>query len=116
MCGEAAPCRELRIVLYLMKTAKPGALSQQDILCILKISLYKSPGHMCPHYAGPVVICVMEVNFDSQTESEEEVNKKLKSAMKQAVYWLMKPLRTPSWYARRWTQTICLLKASSDDL
>ena len=114
MCGEAAPCKELRIVLYLMKTEKPGALSQQDILRILKISLYKSPGHMCPHYAGPVVICVMEVNFDSQIESEEEVNKKLKSAMKQAVYWLMKPLRTPSWYARRRSQTICLLKAFDD--
>lgn len=71
MCGEAAECRNLTIVLLLSKLRKPGAMAIPLVLKHLKLFRYVMPdtgGVPCPHYAGPVLICATEAFLKDQQE------------------------------------------------
>lgn len=108
ICGEAGPCENLVIALFLTRPYKKGAMTRDRIIDRLKLHRYvpQTGCIPCPHYAGPVVICVTVARLkDGHTDMTEPDETRV---VKRAIAWMIKNFRTPNWNASA-EQTICLL-------
>ena len=95
------------VTLSTKEGQEPTTNGKADVMEKLKLPIYRSPGHMCPHYAGPVVICLIEISVDETKEAWIPL-------LWNGFNWLVKqPGRTPNWNARKPGLVICVLQDSS---